>query len=152
MRTNPNVRYFDDYTLGQTFDTDGITIESSDIMQFAGLSGDYNPIHTNEHYAKTTRFCGRISHGMLAVSKMTGKFNQLGYWDGAVIAMLETGWKFLQVVRPGDTIYSHLTISELQEWKGKESGAVTIKFDVMNQDEARVIEGFLKLLLKKRPS
>jgi acyl dehydratase len=150
MRTNPNVRYFDDYTLGQTFDTDGITIEQSDIMQFAGLSGDYNPIHTNEEYARSTRFGGRISHGMLAVSKMTGKFNQLGYWDGAVIAMLETGWKFLQVVRPGDTIYAHLTIAELKESKGKDCGSVTIRFDVMNQDEINVFEGFLKLLLKKR--
>ncbi len=152
MKINPNARYFNDFVLGQNFDTDGVTIDQVDITLFAGLSGDYSPLHTNEQFARTTSFGGRIAHGILIVSKMTGKFNQLGYWDGAVVALLETQWKFLHVVKAGDTIYAHLTIAELKESKNGTNGAVTVKFDVMNQNEIKVSEGYLKLLMKKRPA
>lgn len=142
MKINPNVRYFDDFTLGETFETEGITIDQSDINQFAGLSGDFSPLHTNEQYAQTTQFGGRIAHGLLSVSKMTGKFNQLGCWDGAVIALLETGWKFLRHVQAGDTIHAKLTVAELKESKTRENGVITIRFEVMNQNEIKVFEGF----------
>jgi len=149
MKTNPNVKYFDDFTLGESFETNGITIDQGDITQFAGLSGDYNPLHTDEEYAKATQFKGRISHGMLVVAKMTGKFNQLGYWDGSVMGMLETGWTFLAPVKAGDTIFAKITVSELKESSKKDRGAATLKFDVINQRGERTTEGFLKLLLRK---
>jgi acyl dehydratase len=145
-------RYFDDFTIGETFKTGGVTIDQSDITQFAGFSGDYNPLHTDEQYAQTTPFGGRIAHGLVPVAKMTGKFNQLGYWDGSVIAMLETGWNFFKPVRAGDTIYAMITVADLKESASKTKGIITLKFEVLNQSEEKVIEGFLKLMLKKRGS
>jgi acyl dehydratase len=150
MTLNPNARYFDDFQKGETFHTGGVTIDQGDITQFAGFSGDFNPLHTDEEYARETPFRGRIAHGMLAVSKMTGKFNQLGCWDGAVMAMLETGWSFHRPVRPGDTISSRLTVADLQESSKGDKGVITIKFEVINQRGEMTTEGFLKLLLKKR--
>jgi acyl dehydratase len=108
------------------------------------------PLESFEDYARETPFRGRIAHGMLAVSKMTGKFNQLGYWDGAVMAMLETGWTFHRPVRAGDTISSRLTVADLQESSKGDKGVITIKFEVINQRGEMTTEGFLKLLLKKR--
>lgn len=150
MTPKSNVRYFDEFSLGETFETDGITIDQCDINQFAGLSGDYNPLHTNEHYAQKTPFGKRIAHGFLAVSKMTGKFNQLGYWDGSVMALVETGWTFLKAVRAGDTIYARVSVVSLKESESKNKGVIRLKFEVMNQHEEKVIEGFLDLMLKKR--
>ncbi|MBI5607202.1 MAG: MaoC family dehydratase N-terminal domain-containing protein [Deltaproteobacteria bacterium] len=149
MKINPNIKYFEDFSLGETFQTDGITIDQGDIIQFAGFSGDYNPLHTNEEFAKTTPFGGRIAHGLVTVSKMTGKFNQLGYWDGSVMALLETGWTFFLPVRANDTIYSKLTVTGMQESKSRDKGVITIKFEVMNQKEKKVIEGFLRLMMRK---
>jgi acyl dehydratase len=150
MSINPNVRYFDDFTLGETFETGGVTIDQCDITQFAGLSGDHNPLHTNQQFAETTQFDGRIAHGFLLISKMSGKFNQLGYWDGSVIALLETGWSFSLPVKAGDTIHGRLTVAELKETKKGDRGVITVKFEVMNQRDKKVIEGFLKLMLRKR--
>jgi acyl dehydratase len=82
---------------------------------------------------------------------MTGKFNQLGYWNGSVMAMLENGWSFYGPVRPGDTVHSKLTIGELVESKTRDKGAIKIYFDICNQRGETVIKGFLKLLLRKRP-
>jgi acyl dehydratase len=150
MTPNPNARYFEDFQKGETFNTGGVTIDQGDISQFAGLSGDFNPLHTDEEYARATPFGGRIAHGMLAVSKMTGKFNQLGYWDGAVMAMLENGWTFHRPVRAGDTIFARLTVADLQESATGDKGVITIRFEVINQREEMTTMGFLKLLLKKR--
>jgi len=147
---NPKARYFDDFREGETFTTQGVTIDQADINQFAGFSGDFNPLHTDEEYAKKTPFGGRIAHGLVAVSKMTGKFNQLGYWDGSVMALLETGWTFLKPVKPGDTIFAKLMVTSLKESKSRDRGVITIKFDVLNQTEEKTTEGFLKLLLKKK--
>ncbi len=150
MIGNSNTRFFDDFSIGEKFVTQGVTIDQCDITAFAGFSGDYNPLHTDEEFGKTTPFGGRIAHGFATVSKMTGKFNQLGYWDGSVIAMLENGWSFFGPVRPGDTVHSKLTIGELVEWKTKDKGVVKIDFDIRNQRDETVITGFLKLLLRKR--
>jgi acyl dehydratase len=151
MAGNVNTKYFDDFSWGEKFKTDAVTIDQCDINQFAGFSGDYNPLHTDEEFAKKTPFGGRIAHGFATVSKMTGKFNQLGFWDGSVMAMLENGWTFLLPVRPGDTIHAELTIGELVESKKKDKGAVRIDFDVRNQRDEAVIKGFLRLMLRKRP-
>ncbi len=151
MIENSSTRYFDDFSVGEQFVTDAVTIDQCDITTFAGFSGDYNPLHTDEEFGKTTPFGGRIAHGFATISKMTGKFNQLGYWNGSVMAMLENGWSFYGPVRPGDTVHSKLTIGELVESKTRDKGAIKIYFDICNQRGETVIKGFLKLLLRKRP-
>ncbi|MEV7085544.1 MaoC/PaaZ C-terminal domain-containing protein [Streptomyces sp. NPDC093085] len=93
--------YFEDFSLGERFTSDGVSLEAGDITAFAGLSGDQNPIHTDEEYARRTPLGTRIAHGVLVVSKMTGRFNQLGFWDGSVIAMLENRWAFHRPVHAG---------------------------------------------------
>lgn len=151
MAVQSNTRYVEDFSIGEKFVTHGVTIDQCDITAFAGFSGDFNPLHTDEEFAKRTAFGGRIAHGFATVAKMTGKFNQLGFWDGSVIAMLENGWRFLGPVHPGDTVHSKLTIEEIVKSEGKDRGVVKIAFDICNQDDKIVITGFLKLLLRKRP-
>lgn len=148
--SNSSTRYFEDFSLGEKFETQGVTIDQCDITTFAGFSGDFNPIHTDEEFSKQTQFGGRIAHGFATISKMTGKFNQLGYWDGSVIAMLENGWSFYHPVKPGDTVHAELTVGLLEESRSKDKGVIRVDFNVLNQNHKTVITGFLKLLLRKR--
>jgi len=69
-------------------------VTEADVAQFAGLSGDYNPLHTDEDYMKDSPFKGRIAHGMLLASIATGQANQLGIFEGSSIAVLSITLKF----------------------------------------------------------
>ncbi|TDA68014.1 MAG: hypothetical protein D9V47_08885 [Clostridia bacterium] len=69
--------YFEDFAPGQEFLTARRTVTETDIVNFAGLSGDFNPLHTDEEYAKTTPFGRRIAHGLLISSISSGLQNQL---------------------------------------------------------------------------
>ena len=65
-------RYWDDFEVGETFETAARTVEAGDVSLFAGLSGDFNPLHLNEEFAKTTAFGGRVTHGILTLAISNG--------------------------------------------------------------------------------
>ena len=73
--------YFEDYEVGQKLVTRGRTITESDLVQFAGLTGDYNPMHTDAEYAKSSLAGQRVAHGMLALSYAVGQTYQLGFLE-----------------------------------------------------------------------
>jgi hypothetical protein len=78
--------YFEDFTVGQKMVTRGRTITESDLVQFAGLTGDYNPMHTDAHFMKESQFGQRVAHGMLALSYAVGQAYQLGFMERTVVA------------------------------------------------------------------
>src|SRR5438094_7488063 len=95
--------YFDDLSVGQEFESQGRTVTEADIVLFAGLSGDYNPIHVDHEFAKTTTFKRPIAHGMLVMSISSGL--GLNAPLARILAILEfTEWHFRAPVYIGDTI------------------------------------------------
>jgi acyl dehydratase len=68
-------QYYEEFEIGDTHVSQGRTITEADVATFAGLSGDYNPLHTDAEFAKTTIFGERIAHGMLTVAMSTGLSN-----------------------------------------------------------------------------
>ncbi|MBX5492329.1 MAG: dehydratase, partial [Chloroflexi bacterium] len=80
--------YFEDFHIGQEFVTARRTITEHDVMTFAGLSGDFNPLHTDALYAATTPYGERIAHGLLTLAITSGLINQLGLMAGTTIALL----------------------------------------------------------------
>ena len=97
--------YFEDFEVGQRFVTAGRTVTEADVVNFAGVSGDYNPIHTDAEFAKSTPFGQRIAHGLLVLSMLTGLRQRTGATDGTLIAWLEIrNYKFLKPVLIGDTV------------------------------------------------
>ncbi len=79
---------FNEFKVGDKFTTASRTITEADVVNFAGLSGDFNPLHTDEEFGKSTPFKGRVAHGMLSVAVATGLANQLGIFEGTTIALL----------------------------------------------------------------
>ena len=151
MAYQPRGRYFEEFKVGQTFETMGRTINPADVSQFAGLSGDFNPLHTNEEWAKATPFGGRIAHGTLTLAISSGQQNLLGLFEGTSLALLGLDKvRFTGPVRFGDTIHTELTVKETKESSKPDRGVVTFDTAVKNQRGEMVLQYELALLLMRR--
>ena len=80
--------YFSEFEVGQDFVSGGRTVTEADVVAFAGLSGDYNPLHIDKSFAEKTPFGKRIAHGMLSVSISTGLGQTLGIFEGTTMALM----------------------------------------------------------------
>ena len=126
--------YFDDFTVGQGWVSPARTVTEADVALFAGFSGDYNPLHTDEEFAKTTQFGGRIFHGPGVLAVATGLESRLGIKDGTAIAFLGLTWTLKAPVRIGDTIKVHQQVAALRPSSSKpDRGVVTFDVQVTNQ-------------------
>jgi 3-hydroxybutyryl-CoA dehydratase len=111
------------------------TVTESDIYLFAGLSGDYNPAHINEEYAKKTFFKTRIAHGMLSAGFISTVIGTKLPGPGTIY--LDQSLKFLAPVRIGDTITARAEVIEIMAEKNK----VRLETTCINQDGITVLEG-----------
>lgn len=128
------------WVIGETYDTAARTITESDIVSFAGLSGDYNPLHTDEEYARKTVHQSRIAHGALTFAITTGLVNQSGLTDGTVVGFLGADVKWSAAVKPGDTLHVVVEPLEKRLTKHPGRGIVQAKLSVVNQNDAVVSE------------
>jgi acyl dehydratase len=140
---------FDEFEVGQEFDTMSRTITEADVVAFAGISGDFNPLHTDEQFMAGSPFKGRIAHGMLCASIGTGLANQLGVFEGTTIAVMQITLKFTGAVRFGDTVRLRLTCKEKKESSKGDKGTATFSGELFNQRDERVLDSEWVVLLKK---
>jgi acyl dehydratase len=130
----PRGRYWDEFQEGETFTTAARTVTEAAVDAFAGLSGDFNPLHTDEEAARQTPMKGRIAHGMLVLSVATGLANQLGLFEGTTLALLGMDrLKWTAPVRPGDTIHVELAIRQKKESSKPDRGVLVTGATVVNQ-------------------
>jgi acyl dehydratase len=103
--------YWEEWEIGAEFVTPARTVTEADIVNFAGLSGDYNPLHIDEEFCKKTQFGGRIAHGPLVYAIAAGLLFQLHLYDDTLIAFLGfDSLKFTRPVKPGDTIHAWVKV------------------------------------------
>ena len=145
--------YFEEFTVGHMIRTPGRTITEGDIVGFAGLSGDFNLIHTDAVYAATTPFGQRVAHGLLALSVASGLAVRTGILEGTVLAFREINeWKFSQPVYIGDTLTVDIEVTEVKPLPRLGGGSVTLRLDVQNQSGASAMKGTWTVLVASRPS
>src|SRR5579885_2253418 len=125
--------YWDEFKLGQVFESGARTITESDIIAFAALSGDWNPLHCDAEFAKTTRFGQRIAHGLLGLTVASGLGDREGVLEGTLIAFLGMEWSFKAPIFIGDTIRQRRTVIEKTESKQAERGVLKLKVEILNQ-------------------
>lgn len=140
---------FDQFALGQRFVTAARTVTEADVVNFAGLSGDFNPLHTDQCFAASTPFGGRVAHGMLVASIATGLANQLGVFEGTTLALMEQLVRYRGPVRLGDTVHLELEVATLKETSDGRRGVVTFGAEVKNQDGQTVIDGHWLLMMRR---
>lgn len=141
---------YEEFELGAVYESQARTVTEADIATFAGLSGDFNPLHTDAEFAKTTPFGGRIAHGMLTVAMSTGMSNWTGIFAGTTIALLEQNIKYKAPVMPGDTIHLEMTVTEKSETSKPDRGIVTVDAKVLNQDSKVVVDMVWVHLMKRK--
>ncbi|NKX56677.1 MaoC/PaaZ C-terminal domain-containing protein [Arthrobacter mobilis] len=126
--------YFDEFEIGQSWKTPARTITEADVVLFAGFSGDFNPLHTDEEFSKQTQFGGRIFHGPGVFAVATGLESRLGIKEGTAIAFLGMTWSLKGPVRIGDTIRVEQTVAAKKASSSKpDRGIVTFDVSVVNQ-------------------
>lgn len=146
----PSAKYYDQLEVGDSWVSPGRTITEADVVAFAGLTGDYNPIHTDEEFAKKTVFGGRILHGPAGLAIATGLESRLGIKDGTAVAFLGMTWDLRRPIRIGDTICIHQRVGAKRETKNRGQGLVTFDVAVINQRGEVTQEGQWKVLMLRQ--
>ena len=148
---SPRGLYFEEFEIGQTVITAGRTVTEADVVNFAALSGDYNQIHTDAEFSRTTPFGERIAHGLLVLSIASGLLAQLGLIEGTIIAFRELSWKFSKVVLLGDTVHVRTEVSGKKALPRLGGGLVILKLRVLNQQNEVVAHGEWQALMACKP-
>ncbi len=146
----PRGLYFEEFTLGQKIRTAGRTITETDVVRFAGMTGDYNRIHTDAEYAADSIFEQRVAHGMLVLSIAVGLAVRTGIIENTTLAFRQLDTKFKSPVFLGDTIYIDIEITTLKALARLGGGNVTMKYRVINQRDETVLRGNWVMLIKSR--
>jgi acyl dehydratase len=145
---------FEDLQVGDNDRTGARTITEADIVNFAGLSGDFNPIHMDESHASRTFFKQRIAHGLLVLSVASGLFTQSEMnlsIKPNVMALMDIKWRFLKPVFIGDTVHMEIEITEKKETSKDDRGIIVTKRTVVNQKGDEVQQGEVMMMIKRRP-
>ena len=144
--------YFEEFEVGQRIATPARTVTEADIVNFAGLSGDFNALHTDAVFGQGTAFGQRVAHGLLGMAIVSGLAGRTGIIEGTALAFREINeWKFSQPVFIGDTIHAELEIREVRPMARLNGGAVVLGVEVINQAGTKVMGGAWTVLMQSRP-
>ncbi len=143
--------YFEEFEAGQVFTSLGRILTEGDVIAFAGLTGDWNPIHTDREYAARHPFGQRVAHGMLGLSVATALCVQLGILDETLLAFREINrWKFSRPIYLDDTIHTRAAITDTRPVPRLNGGMVTLDVEVINQKNETVQHGGWTVLVKSQ--
>ncbi|MFA4916960.1 MAG: MaoC/PaaZ C-terminal domain-containing protein [Syntrophales bacterium] len=153
MAQESTSRFFEDLEIGEEYTSPSRTVTEADIVNFAGLSGDYNELHTSEEFCKNSTFGTRIGHGLLGLCIASGLFTRSDFYlqtTKNTIAFLGLSWKFKGPIKIGDTLTLKLTLIDKKETKNPERGIFILKREVYNQRGEIVQEGETQSMIKRR--
>ena len=144
--------YFEQFVVGQQWISAEHHVTAAEIAQFAALSGDFHPLHTDPAYAAQTRFGRIVAHGLLVQSLATGMATQLGVLTEKIVALRAMTAKWIAPVFIDDHIRVELTVIETEGKRGLGVGNVTLQFRVIKDVETVVHTGtWIVLVQSERP-
>ncbi len=147
--------YYEDCNVGDRVATPGRTITEADVTMFAMLSGDYDEIHTSEHWARDhSAYKTRIAHGMLGMCIIEGLKKRIAaFAETRYIASLEYTWKFTGPIFLGDTVHLKVRIAKMRESRSKPDRAIIVEaVQMINQRGEVVQEGEHSLMIWRKPA
>lgn len=140
--------YFEEFEVGQELESPARTVTEADVVLFAGLSGDYNPLHTDAEFAKGTPYGQRIAHGLLGLAIASGLAARAGFIEGTTLAFLGVDWKFKAPILFGDTLRLRTRVVKTRPMRSMGGGMVVFAVTVINQRGERVQQGEWTMLIK----
>lgn len=141
--------FFEEVEVGNEAESPGRTITEADLVNFAAISGDYDPLNTNEEFARSTEYGGRVASPLLGSCVLTG----LAYRAGLpleILAFTGAEWTFRGTIRIGDTLRVRVEVLQKRDLKGREGGMIIERWDLLNQRDELVQEARVSLLVAKR--
>ena len=143
-------RFYEEFKIGDKFFSEQQIIADLDIAKFAELSGDYNPIHVDEEFARTTLYGERIAHGLLGLSVVSGLAAKLGFAEKTTVAFRGLEWKFRKPILIGDNVSAVFEVIEKRSVPIEGAGLIIFQVLVSNQEKSIVQKGKWSLIIKKR--
>jgi acyl dehydratase len=145
----PKGLYFEEYEVGQSITSQGRTVTEADVVSFAALSGDWNPMHSDAEFAAQHPFGQRVAHGLLGLSIASGLAVRLGFLEETALAFREISeWKFSLPIYLGDTIHVRATVTETKPMPRLGGGLVRLKVEILNQDDKVIQRGTWGVLVR----
>ena len=139
--------YFEEFEVGQELSSPARTVTETDVVQFAGLSGDYNQLHTDAVFAAKTPHGKRIAHGLLGLAIASGLAARAGFIEGTALAFTGLTWKFKSPVFFGDTVSLVTKVTKTREMRSMGGGMVVFAVELVNQDGKTVQTGEWTMLM-----
>jgi len=143
--------FLEDFDVGMTFETPRRTVTEADVVAFAGVSGDFNPLHTDEEFEKNGPFGRRIGHGVLTLAILTGLWDRLGFLTGSVEAFY--GIDKLRFTRPvffGDSLKATVRVVDKKE--RETNGMIVFSNEVVNQRGETVLVCDTRVVVRRKPA
>lgn len=145
-------KFYEAFAVGERYASPARRVTPEDIRDFCNLSGDHNPLHTDDAFAKTTIHGGVIAPGALIFSLSTGLFNALGFGDGTTIANLGMTQAYRKPVKPGDKIRVDVEVAGKRPTSTAGRGIVRFAVTTRNQRGETVSEGEWSILFAMQPN
>ena len=133
-------KYGDDFKIGDVYQTAAITVTESHVVTWAGLTGDFYPIHMDREFAAKTQFGERLVHGPFIFALAVGLVAQAGFAGDAAIAWLGVdGMRMLAPVKIGDTVHVEVRVKEARPTSNPRKGVQVWTYSVLNQRDETVL-------------
>ncbi len=142
--------YLEEFEIGKMYSSPARTITDADVVNFAGVSGDFNPLHMDDEFGKQNSFGKRIAHGALGFIISTGQSNLMGIYDGTTIAFVECTVKYTAPLCIGDTVHTEVTPVEIRHSSKPGKGILKQDLKLVNQDGKVIMESMQTLMMKSR--
>ena len=144
-------RWFEDFTVGDRFESPAKTLTDAHFMFFAGMTGDAHPLHYDDEYAKKTRFGRRLAHGLLLTSlTAVGASTLAPVIEASIVAFVEQTTRFKHPAFLGDTLKPRHEVVALD--RRRSAGVLTLRVTLTNQHDDVVLEGEHRYLIAYRPA
>ena len=142
--------YLEEFEIGKCYESVGRTITEADVVNFAGISGDFNPLHMDDEFAKNNMFGKRVAHGALGLIVSTGLSNLMGIFEGTTIAFLELTAKYTAPLCIGDTVHLEMTPTEARHSKKPGRGILKTTAKLVNQEGTVIMDAEWTFMMKAK--
>lgn len=149
--TGPAARFFEDFAVGDVFETQGRTISETEVSMWAMYTGDMNPMHVDDDFASAHGIFGRrFPPGLAAVAVASGLKERLGLFAGTGLAMRRQTIEYRTPVLIGDTIHVRLEVRDLVPHPKRAAGSVTFRYEIVKRDGTVAVEGEWVVFVARR--
>jgi acyl dehydratase len=140
--------WYEEMEPGRAFTTGSRVVTQADVAAFAEVSGDRNPLHLDEAYARDSVFGGRVAHGVLGLAVATGLLNAAGLTRGTLVAFLGLSWDFVSPLYPGTEVRVRLGVASRRATSHPDRGLVVFDASLVASSGEVLQRGELRLLIR----